>query len=125
MNSSKTSVVFKASRKNVKIQSKVKPERLPIPAVIPVTPPAATSPMSHCVMGEKGIKQAVKRMRRMNKRKDPNMETVSPPAGAPLFLFQPVQGRQAPVNIFYDNGCSDCVLTRSKTEGYTSEQRTF
>ena len=49
-------------------------------------------------------------MVRLNKKKDPGVETVSPPEGSPLFLFQPVEGLQDPVNVFYDKGCSEAVF---------------
>ena len=65
---------------------------------------------SFCATSEKGIDQAVKKMEKMNRKKDPSTETVSPPAGAPLFMFQPVEGLSEPVNVFYDCGCSDAVF---------------
>ena len=81
----------------------------PLPPT-PTSPLPPTSPMSFCTMGEKGIKQAVRKMVRLNKKKDPSVETVSPPVGSPLFLFQPVEGLHDPVNVFYDKGCSDAVF---------------
>ena len=38
------------------------------------------------------------------------METVSPPEGSPLFMFQPIEGISDPVNLFYDCGCSDAIF---------------
>ena len=77
---------------------------------IRTAPKSPTSPTAFCSMGEKGIKQAVRKMTRFNKKKDPDVETVSPPLGAPLFLFQPIEGLHDPVNCFYDKGCSDAVF---------------
>ena len=37
-------------------------------------------------------------------------EIIPPPEGEPMFLFHGAQGRTAPVNIFYDNGCSHAVF---------------
>ena len=68
------------------------------------------SPLAYCTLGEKGIKQAVRKLHRLNKKHEPGVVTVSPPAGVPLFLFQPVEGLSGPVNVFYDKGCSDAVL---------------
>ena len=76
----------------------------------PTSPSQPVSPMSYCAMGEKGIKQAVRKLHRINKKKDPSVETISPPVGTPLFLFQPVEGITDPVNVFYDKGCSDAVF---------------
>ena len=68
------------------------------------------SPLAHCNLSEKGIKQAVRKLHRLNKKKDPDVVTVSPPAGVPLFLFQPIEGINGPVNVFYDKGCSDACF---------------
>ena len=81
-----------------------------LPSQPPTGPPQPVSPMSYCAMGEKGIKQAVRKLHRINKKKDPCVETVAPPVGTPLFLFQPVEGITDPVNVFYDKGCSDAVF---------------
>ena len=37
-------------------------------------------------------------------------EIMPPPEGEPMFLFQAIQGKTAPVNTFYDNGCSHAVF---------------
>ena len=51
-----------------------------------------TSTLSFCNAGEHGFKQAVRKKVRLNKKKDPGVETVSPQEGSQLFLFQPVDG---------------------------------
>ena len=45
------------------------------------------SPLAHCNLSENGIKQAARKLHRLNKKKDPEVVTVSPPAGVPLFFF--------------------------------------
>ena len=37
-------------------------------------------------------------------------DLVPPPDGGPMFLFQAIQGKNNPVNVFYDNGCSHAVF---------------
>ena len=37
-------------------------------------------------------------------------EIIPPPEGEPMFLFHGAQGKTAPVNIFYDSGCSHAVF---------------
>ena len=56
--------------------------------------------------------EAVRRMRRSEKKKKPQnrAEIVPVPDGEPLFLFHPAQGRTRPVNTFYDSGCSHAVF---------------
>ena len=78
--------------------------------VPPCTAPTATTPMVYCANEETGIKRAVRKPHRLNKKKDPNAVTVSPPVGLPLFLFQPIEGVNGPVNTFYDLGCSDAIF---------------
>ena len=75
-----------------------------------VSLPSPGSTMAYCAQPQHGIKQAVRKMSRFNKKHDPEAETVSPPAGAPLFMFQPVEGLKNPVNMFYDSGCSDAIF---------------
>ena len=82
-------------------------ESLPSSPTSPVTP---SSPLSFCAMGESSIKQAVRKMVRSNRKKHPGIETVKPPDGSSLFLFQSVEGLHDPVNVFYDKGCSDAVF---------------
>ena len=77
-------------------------------------PPSDTitpgSPHSYCAKSQLGIKRAVRKMNRFNKKSDPGVETVSPPEGSPLFMFQPVEGLQEPVNLFYDCGASEAIF---------------
>ena len=35
---------------------------------------------------------------------------IPPPIGEPMFLFQPIQGKDKPVNTFYDIGCSHALF---------------
>ena len=51
---------------------------------------------------------AARKLRRTEKKK--GAEIVPVPDGEPLFLFHGAQGRNRPVNIFYDNGCSHAVF---------------
>ena len=51
---------------------------------------------------------AVRKVRRVEKKK--GMEVVPIPEGDPLFLFHAAQGKTAPVNTFYDGGCSHAVF---------------
>ena len=55
-------------------------------------PTVQTSPLAYCTSGDNGIKQAVRKLHRLNKKKDPDAVTISPPTGLPLFLFQPIEG---------------------------------
>ena len=84
------------------IQSETNP--MHVPDSIP------TSSTSYCSWKETGIKQAVRRLNRLNKKRDPFVITISPPAGLPLFLFQPIEGVKGPDNVFYDLGCSDAIF---------------
>ena len=52
------------------------------------------------------IKQAVRKMVRLNKKNDPGVETEP----SKLFLFQPVEGLHDPVNVFYDKECSESLF---------------
>ena len=45
-----------------------------------------------------------------NSAKKQGMEVVGEPKGRPIFLFFAVKGRNKPVQTFFDNGCSDCVV---------------
>ena len=38
------------------------------------------------------------------------MEVVPEPNGRPIFLFFAAKGRNKPVQVFFDNGCSDAVM---------------
>ena len=38
------------------------------------------------------------------------MDVVPEPEGRPLFLFFAAKGRNKPVQVFFDNGCSDAVM---------------
>ena len=60
--------------------------------------------------------KAEKRLSRGEKKK--GAETVPVPEGEPLFMFHAAQGRTAPVNTFYDSGCSHAVFQ----EGIPVEQ---
>ena len=51
---------------------------------------------------------ASRKLRRTEKKK--GSEIVPVPDGEPLFLFHGTQGRNRPVNVFYDNGCSHAVF---------------
>jgi hypothetical protein len=42
-------------------------------------------------------------MCRLNKKLDPNVETGSLPEGNPLFMFQPIESLDDPVNLFTDD----------------------
>ena len=65
---------------------------------------------TYCSMPNTGMTKAVKKMCKLNQKNDPSIETVSPPEGSPLFMFQPIEGLQDPVNLFYDCGCSDAIF---------------
>ena len=45
-----------------------------------------------------------------NSAKRQGMEIVPEPKGKPIFMFFAAKGRNKPVNVFMDNGCSDCVV---------------
>ena len=45
-----------------------------------------------------------------NSAKRQGMEVVPEPKGRPIFLFFAAKGRNKPVQVFFDNGCSDCVV---------------
>ena len=83
---------------------------IPPGADCPGVEPRPGSPLAHCSLSDRGIKQAVRKLHRLNKKRDPGVITVSPPAGVPLFLFQPIEGLDGPVNVFYDKGCSDACF---------------
>ena len=51
---------------------------------------------------------ASRKLRRTEKKK--GAEIVPVPDGEPLFLFHGAQGRNRPINVFYDNGCSHAVF---------------
>ena len=51
---------------------------------------------------------AVRKVRRSEKKK--SVEIVPVPEGEPLFLFHGAQGRNRPINTFYDSGCSHAVF---------------
>ena len=51
---------------------------------------------------------AVRKVRRSEKKK--SVEIVPVPEGEPLFLFHGAQGRNRPLNTFYDSGCSHAVF---------------
>ena len=76
----------------------------------PTLIPRPTSPTAMCSLEERGVKQVVRKLHRLNKKKNPNVITVPPPEGTPLFLFQPIEGINRPVNVFYDKGCSHAVF---------------
>ena len=65
---------------------------------------------SYCSKPDHGIKRAVRKMHRFNKKSNPGVETISPPEGSPLFMFQPLEGLSSPINAFYDCGCSDAIF---------------
>ena len=45
-----------------------------------------------------------------NSAKRQGMEIAPEPKGKPIFMFFAAKGRNKPVNVFMDNGCSDCVV---------------
>ena len=49
-------------------------------------------------------------MNRFNKKLVPNAETINPPEGSPLFMFQSVEGLIESVNLFYDSDASDAIF---------------
>ena len=51
---------------------------------------------------------AVRKVRRSEKKK--SVEIIPVPDGEPMFLFHGAQGRNRPVNTFYDSGCSHAVF---------------
>ena len=69
-----------------------------------------SSTHSFCNKPNSGVKRAVRKMHRFNKKSNPDIETISPPQGTALFMFQAVEGLQNPVNVFYDCGCSDAIF---------------
>ena len=74
------------------------------------TSPPVSSVTTHSVYQESSIKSAVRKMVRYNKKVDPNIETVKPPEGVPIFMFLEAEGLHNPVNIFFDNGCTDAIF---------------
>ena len=45
-----------------------------------------------------------------NSAKKQGIEVVAEPKGRPIFLFFAAKGRNKPVQVFFDKGCSDCVV---------------
>ena len=79
--------------------------------VVKVPPaPHLASPLSYCSKDEKGIKRAVRNLHRFNKKADPDVETISPPEGAPIFMFLGAEGLHNPVYTFFDSGCSEAIF---------------
>ena len=46
----------------------------------------------------------------LSSAKRKGMDVVPEPEGRPLFLFFAAKGRNKPVQVFFDNGCSDAVM---------------
>ena len=56
------------------------------------------------------IAQAARRLRRNEKRRNPEAEFIPVPKGQGLFLFCPVEGRTRDLNFFFDSGCSNALF---------------
>ena len=57
-----------------------------------------------------GYSASMQAMKKRLKQDGFKGELVPPPKGEPLFLFQAIQGKNNPVNVFYDKGCSHAVF---------------
>ena len=68
----------------------------------------AALPLSPALTSHHQLVQAVRKIRRTEKKK--GGEVVPVPQGRAMFLFHATQGRTRPINTFYDNGCSDAVF---------------
>ena len=53
---------------------------------------------------------AARRLRRNEKRRNPEVEFVPVPDGQSLFIFCPVEGRTRDLNFFKDSGCSSALF---------------
>ena len=73
-------------------------------------PPSVNSPLSYCSKENIGIKRAVRNLHRFNKKSDPDVVTVSPPEGSPVFMFLGAEGLNNPVYTFFDSGCSEAIF---------------
>ena len=56
------------------------------------------------------IAQAARRLRRNEKRRNPDAEFLPVPDGQGLFLFCPVEGRTRDLNFFFDSGCTNALF---------------
>ena len=68
----------------------------------------ADASLSPAVNNAQLLNQAVRKIRRVEKKK--GVEIVPVPEGRPMFLFHPTQGKTHAVNTFYDSGCSHAVF---------------
>ena len=89
------------------------------------TPSVATQPTVGCERGMAttttsipeqqqamtvGYSASMQAMKKRLKQAGFKGELVPPPEGEPLFLFQAIQGKNNPVNVFYNKGCSHAVF---------------
>ena len=56
------------------------------------------------------LAQAARRLRRNEKKRNPEAEFVPVPDGQALFIFCPVEGRTRDLNFFKDSGCSSALF---------------
>merc|ERR1719186_58417 len=61
-------------------------------------------------IGSQIFRAAEKRLRKKTNRAEGPVKVVPIPEGEPMFMFQALKGRTAPVNAFYDSGCSNACL---------------
>ena len=81
---------------------------------IPKTPefsqPDILSTHTYTTDEGRGIKRAVRNLHRFNKKRDPNVETISPPEGKSIFMFFGAEGISNPVYTFFDSGCTEAII---------------
>ena len=65
---------------------------------------------SYCSKDNMGMTRAIRNIKRLNKKHDPDVEIVNPPEGPSIFMFQGAQGLNNPVYTFYDSGCSEAIF---------------
>ena len=82
------------------------------PAVQPSSPVLSSETYPSTSIPTRVIKAAAKKLRQSTAKSEGPVEIVPIPDGAPMFMYQPLKGKNNPVNAFYDSGCSNaCIRT--------------